>query len=533
MPIYTNNTFVGIDSDARFVSNTRTWRGGGLIAVPYSSGTGGDSDLLDFAVNSGATLTAIDCNVDCRLFGTAGSLGATQSTGSMVLTNATITNFASTNDGATSVNTPGANVNQTWRNVRFRSPLPLYSVIGRWGTGTAPTWDLANVNIESDLVPNRNLFVGFNMFLGNVNIDRFDEVSFWNGVDLQTSINSATANTALDRWALIKGGVPQLNPVGVFSGTVIGPMGTVLNNDSNDLFGRTFLRLAPQNFTIPAPVSQTVNTNNHCGFLLNTDFRALSQITSQRVGTADSELATISTNLNVLRWQLVVDGETNAWLVNPLVGRPDGQAGILTISSYFNSFGRLRVLTGTNPAVTGSEHWCTFSQSQVDAGVFTLPTTLSPTGVTSTGIPTVDGSTTGTTSQVSSRAIQHGSGNNGILFTNQLASPAASEAYPGRFDTASRIAFAPLTTQNFRKYSWAQQDNNYDAATNPGGFGKLISVRPPVEGAYDNLADADAAVTRGTINQDTRNSQIGGFIDDAVAGGYDRLDGTGWTTSTD
>ena len=219
----------------------------------------------------------------------------------------------------------------------------------------------------------------------------------------------------------------------------------MLNNNAGDVFGRTFIRLAPQNFTIPAPVSAQVNVNNHCGLLLNTDFRALSQVGALALGPIDSGLTSLGdTNFLRLRWQITVDGEANAWLVNPLVGRPSTDAGLLTISSYFSSSGRLRVLTGTNATVTGDEHWCTFSQSQVDAGVFTLPTTLSPTGVTSTGIPTADGSIGGATSQISSRVMQHGSTNNGILFTNQLANPTATALYPVFNDANARVTFLSL-----------------------------------------------------------------------------------------
>ena len=173
-----------------------------------------------------------------------------------------------------------------------------------------PTYNWNNVQIEGDV---NDLSVGntvdaqvfFNVFSGAVdNSSQFNNVSFWNNVDL-----TAPETT--------RGGTWQTTTNATYSNILFGPFGTALNQTRNTT-SRMIARYANQGRGDLTP-------SNHAGLVSNLDFRSLQQI----------NIATLGTSANNLDWFIDVDSNANVYFMNWLPGNPAARR-TYTFSNIFN-----------------------------------------------------------------------------------------------------------------------------------------------------------------------------------------------------
>ena len=457
MATYTaNETIIGTTAGAEFITNHRQWGGG---TATFS----GTEDLI---VNgASAVVNADDCIITCAGFNN----GTVQ--GTMNFNNVTL----STSTG----NTPAAAVNLNWNNVTVLRQSAVYGVIGCWNpvTNPNPTYDWDNI-VLSGGCDEANEFIGLNLFIGALTAaSTFDNVSFWNGVDL----NEGT-----------QGAILQTSPILGWSQPTFAPAGTRLNN-GGQANARILIRIGLQN----TPSSPTIgseqrntdatpganNQSNHWTAMLSIDARAWSQLDPANI-TAFS-----------------MDGG-DVWLVNPFMGNPGGGAtSNLQAGTTFNggNAGRLRYLIGSNPVTTagGTEHWYTFNQAFEQGGIYEHPTTLNtlvPPVVANTGVAGQVFKDFQTGFFVDINSISGGTYYNTTSTSTNNVSNLVNLIAPGNVW--------------YRKHSWLQQPDNTT-------FHRRIDV-----GVTDGSGDDIGFINNG---EDTQP-----FID----AGYDLSSSAGFTTNT-
>ena len=472
MPNYSSNTNLSTE----FLGNTRTWAGGSTTAYVTNQ---------VITLTGGVTLTAEECTIILSRLGLHNTNSGLAFKGVLDFTNVTVDmNDISIVGNAASAIGGSDNLSYDWTNVRVLfTNQGFYRYFGSDSTRSTgqPTVNWNNVELWGDTTNN---FAALAAVFTNINS---------NSVISGVSLTNGEAVGSAD----LKGAILQGDGRLSWPNVTLGPLSTPFNGNTD---AQLIMRFA---------AGQTPVTD-HIGIVSNLDFRSMNDLTG------------VSTSNYIMD----IDAGAHVAFVNWLPGQPT----TFNSNGFVSNFGiasRVHVFVATNPDLGTGEHLISFNRATVNpniqvvqgqggltninigestAGVL-LPATeaWNRTRVTSGTFNSNDQfdffesiPATGQGLVVDGTEVS-----NGIFFQHQGYSPQGSNSAGGYQGTVRN--FQPLTGKSYRKYSWTQQPNSI---SDTEGFGKLITVSVPVNGA----TDAQVATAR--------------------TGGFDLYNGNTWESST-
>ena len=473
MPVYNTN----INLDTQFTRSSRVWAG------PVVS-TFQNDQFID--VDAGAIITAEECTIVTERLGTHNTTAAAPFAGTLDFTNVVVdmNDIGITGTAASGIG-GSDNIGYDWTNVRVLfTNQGIYRYFGSDHTRTIgqPVVNWNNVELWGDTTNNTAALAAV-----------FTDIhtsSVISGVSLTNGEAVGSAN--------LKGAILQGDGRLSWPNVTLGPLSTSFNGVGA---AQLFMRFAAGNVTV----------TSHIGVVSNLDFRSMNNLAGDAANN----------------YIMDIDAGAHVAFINWLPGQPIASNSNGFVSNFGNA-GRAHVFVATNPDLGTGDHLISFNRATVNPNIQVVQGQGSLTNrniAESTAgvlLPATEAwdrtrTTTGaynantqfnffeSTPATGQGLVVDGSDvENGIFFQHQGYSPESGSS-TGGYDATVRN-FQPLTGKSYRKYSWTQQPSSINDTE---GFGKLITVSVPVNGA----TDAQVATAR--------------------AGGYDLYNGNTWETSTD